>query len=517
MKNEEDREKALKLLDGYKWKGKILTAHYANPAHDPMVKKRKQEDSVGGGRGHNKKPRNAEKSSEPLGDLSYDEQLCIKQKKIEDVLKEFKIELKRANDIQKRTGRINDDLICELRPILPSPLTEGYRNKCEFTIGKNFDGNIQVGNRLSTYASGCTSVGDIENLKMPTEKMKQTAKLVQEFVVQSGFQPFDTTTYEGYFRNITIRESRKGLLMLIIGIHPQNLTEEEKEKLQKSFVELFTEGAGKVLNVTSIYYEEIQKRQSGQHGNFIKHIFGDKYITETLLGLNFRISPNSFFQANSSAAENLYQLAIDLADVKKDTTVLDICCGTGTIGLCFAKHCKWVYGMEIIPEAIEDAKVNSTENGIKNATFAAGNADDLIFSMVKQAALTKEDQVVAIVDPPRAGLQTKAIQQLRNARNIKRLVYISCSPSQVIKNFVDLCKNCSKTMRGGKQSIILSRRLIHKSFLTLFLDPFVPKVAVAVDLFPNTPHCELVVLFERESTDEAETAPETIEKTEIDV
>lgn len=325
------------------------------------------------------------------------------------------------------------------------------------------------------------SVGNIENLKMPTEKMKETAKLVQQFVIQSGLEPFDSTNYEGYFRNITIRQSRNGSLMLIIGIHPQNLTDDEKEKFQKSFVQFFTEGNGKVLNVTSIYYEEIQRRQSGQQGNFVKHIFGQTHITETLLGLKFRISPNSFFQANSAAAENLYQLAIDLAGVNKETVLLDICCGTGTIGLCFANYCKHVYGMEIIPEAIEDAKVNSAENGIKNSTFAAGNADDLIFSMVKQAALTKDDEVVAIVDPPRAGLNTKSIQQLRNARNIKRLIYISCSPSQVIKNFVDLSKNCSKTMRG---------------------DRFIPKIAVAVDMFPQTPHCELVVLFERESSEE---------------
>jgi tRNA (uracil-5-)-methyltransferase len=403
MRNEEDREKALKLLDGYTWKGKVLTAHYAKPAHDPMFKKRKQEDSTEGGQ--NKKPRNAEQSSEPLGNLTYEEQLDIKQKKIEEVLKQFKIELKKANDIQKRSGRINDDLICELRPIIGSPLTEGYRNKCEFTIGRTVDGEILVGNRLSTYASGCTSVGNIENLKMPTEKMKQAAKLVQEFVVNSGLQPFDSESYEGHFRNITIRQSRKDSLMLIIGIHPQELTEEEKEKLQKSFVKFFTEGAGKVLDVTSLYYEEIQRRQSGQQANVIKHIYGETHIKESLLGLNFRISPNSFFQANSAAAENLYQLAIDLADVKKDTTILDICCGTGTIGLCFAKHCKHVYGMEIIPEAIADAKVNAEDNGIKNSSFASGNADDLIFSMVKQAALTKDDEVVAIVDPPRAGLQ----------------------------------------------------------------------------------------------------------------
>lgn len=457
-----------------------MKAHYANPASDPMFKKRKLEnDSSGGDR---KKHKTASEGSEPLGHLSYEEQLDIKQKKIEDILRQFKFELKKANDFQRRSlGDDNDDPICELKPVIGSPLTEGYRNKCEFSIGKTVDGEIMVGNRLSSYANGSLSVASVDELKMVTPKMKQAAELLRKFVIQSGLQPFSADTYEGVFRNFTIRQNRKGDgLMLIIGIYPQELNDEEKEKFQKDFVVFFNEGDGKELGVTSMYYEEIEKRQSGQKGNLIKHLWGDTHIWEHLLGLKFRISPCSFFQANSSAAEKLYQLAIDLADVKKDSTVLDICCGTGTIGLCFAKHCKQVYGMEIIPEAIEDAKENSKENEIKNASFTAGNADDLIFSMVKQACIGRDESMIAIVDPPRAGLQTKSIQQLRNAEKIKRLIYISCSPAQVLKNFVDLSKRCSKTMRG---------------------DPFVPKVAVPVDLFPHTPHVELVVLFERASVE----------------
>ena len=455
-----------------------MKAGYANPVHDPLVKKRKQEN--GDNRNNSKKPKSAAEGSEPLGHLSYDEQLNIKQKKIEEILRQFKKDLKKANNFQRWSAPDkNNDLICELRPIIGSPVTEGYRNKCEFSIGKTIDGEIMVGNRLSSYASGCTSVGSVEDLKMPTEKMKLAAKLLRDFVIKSGLEPFNTETYEGTFRNLTIRQNRKGDgFMLIIGIHPQEMKDDEKEKFQKDFVSFFTDGEGGALSVTSMYYEEIQKRQQGQSGNYIKHIYGDTHIHEYLQGLKFRISPNSFFQANSFAAEKLYQLAIDLADVKQESTVLDICCGTGTIGLCFAKYCKQVYGMEIIPEAIDDANVNAKENGITNAKFEAGNADDLIYSMVRQANLGKDENIIAIVDPPRAGLQTKSISQLRNSTKIQRLIYISCSPSQVLKNFVDLCKNCSKTMRG---------------------DPFVPKVAVPVDMFPNTPHCELLVLFERVS------------------
>lgn len=415
--------------------------------------------------------------SEPFGDMPYEEQLKTKEQKITDVMKQFNIELKKANNFQVKSSS-HPDIEFQQNPIIPSPAVEGYRNKVEFSIGRNVDGEIDVGNRLSSYVGGNTCVASPETLKMPTERMKKIASFTKEFVKSSELEPFNVENYEGSFRNVTIRETRIGQIMVIIGIHPQKMTKEEKTKFQESFVEFFTSGDRKSLNVNSMYYEEIQKRVSGQKVNFMQHIYGATHIEEELLGLKFRISPCSFFQANSYAAEKLYQLAIDLSDVDEKTTILDVCCGTGTIGLCFSKHCKNVYGMEIIDEAIEDAKVNAELNAIENATFKAGNADDLIYSMVKGAEIDPEGKVVAIVDPPRAGLMTKSIQQLRNTEVIKRLIYISCSPPQAVKNLVDLTKNCSKTMKGA---------------------PFVLKSIVPVDLFPHTSHCELVLLFERSS------------------
>lgn len=457
-----------------------MKATYANPAQDPLAKKRRQENDDGG---QTKKIKTVREVSEPLGHLSYEEQLEMKQKKIDDIMKQFNKDLKKANNFQYR-GSGTEDLTYDLRKIIPSPKTDGYRNKCEFSIGRTVEGEIEVGNRLSTYAEGNTCVGDVKELKMPTVNMKKVAKIVRDFVIKSGLETFNAENYKGTYRNVTIRETRDGSMMIIIGIHPQEMTEEEKEKFQKSFVEFITNESSIDFNIVSIYYEEIGKRQSGQKANFIKHIYGETHIKENLLGLNFRISPCSFFQANSFAAEKLYQIAIDLANVNDKTTLLDVCCGTGTIGLCFAKYCKNVYGMEIIEEAIEDAKVNAQENGIENAKFQAGNADDLIYSMVRGADVDVEGGIVAIVDPPRAGLQTKSIQQLRNSEKITRLVYISCSPHQALKNFVDLCKNSSKTLRG---------------------DPFEPKVVVPVDLFPHTAHCELVILFERKIFKQVET------------
>lgn len=263
------------MLNGYKWKGKTLEALYANPAQDPLVKKRKM-DNQNDSRDYNKKPRTVAEGSEPLGSLPYEEQLALKQKRIEEVMLQFKKDLKKANDFQKWTdAENNDEPICELRKIIPSPVIEGYRNKCEFSIGRTVEGEVMVGNRLSSYASGCTSVASIEELKMPTEKMKLATKLVRDFVVKSDYEPFNTENFEGTFRNLTIRQTRHNDgFMMIIGVHPQKMTRDDKEKLQQEFVEFFTEGDGKALEPSSIYYEEIQKMQSGQRGNYIKHIYG---------------------------------------------------------------------------------------------------------------------------------------------------------------------------------------------------------------------------------------------------
>lgn len=474
-----DREKAVAAVNGYKWKGNVLKAHFANPAQDPLEKKRKQQENDDPS--EPKKVKTVMEVSEPLGEMPYEEQLKLKEDKIASIMSAYNVELKKANSIQNKQQDF-PDVEFEQKPIIPSPFTVGYRNKVEFTIGRNADGEIDVGNRMSSYREGNTCVASPEPLKMPTDKMKKIAQLMVEFVKSSEYEPFNVENYEGTYRNITVRETRQGNVMLIIGIHPQKMSKDEKTKFQESFVDFFTKNEQASLNVTSIYYEEIQKRVSGQKMNVMKHIFGDTHIEEELLGLKFKISPCSFFQANSFAAEKLYQLAIDLSLADEKTTIMDVCCGTGTIGLCFAKHCKNVYGMELVEEAIEAAKMNASLNQIENATFKAGNADDLIYSIIKKADIDPEGQVVAIVDPPRAGLMTKSIQQLRNTEKIKRLIYISCSPTQALKNFVDLAKNCSKTMKGA---------------------PFVLKSIVPVDLFPHTNHCELVLLFERSTPDAA--------------
>lgn len=454
-------------MNGYKYKNKVLEAFLAKPSKDPLVRKRKQ-DADGNDSGGKKKKFAAE-SSEPLGNVPYEEQLVIKQKKVEEIFEEFKKELKKADCETKK-------LEIEIKPIVPSPEILAYRNKIEFTVGRDANGEICVGNRTGSYVSGNLEIESAESLKIAPERMKKAAKHFEGFVKSSKFEPFDPVTNKGYWKQLTARLNNDEL-MLMVGFNPQDVEPEVIEEIQKEIVKFFTEDEErKELNVKSIYYEDFSKRQPGQKCNITMHIYGETHIHEILLGNRFRISPSSFFQVNTKAAEKLYQEIIELAVATKESTVLDICCGTGTIGITMAKHCKQVLGMEIIPEAIDDANINAKTNGVENAKFTVGNAEDQIYPLVKDANLPKTEDVIAILDPPRNGLQTKGIMQLRNTLKIKKIVYVSCSPKQAMRNFVDLAKKSSKLLKGP---------------------PFIPKIAVGVDMFPNTSHFELVIVFER--------------------
>ncbi|XP_008695814.1 tRNA (uracil-5-)-methyltransferase homolog A isoform X2 [Ursus maritimus] len=229
---------------------------------------------------------------------------------------------------------------------------------------------------------------------------------------------------------------------------------------------------GATKQVAKAFQEFIRKTPS-QEGLPLEHVAGDRCIHEDLLGLTFRISPHAFFQVNTLAAEVLYTVIQDWAQLDAGSTVLDVCCGTGTIGLALAPRVKRVVGIELCQEAVEDARVNARDNELTNVEFHCGRAEDLVPTLVSRLA---SQQLVAILDPPRAGLHSKVILAVRRAENLRRLLYVSCNPRAAMGNFVDLCRAPSNRVKGT---------------------PFRPVKAVAVDLFPQTPHCEMLLLFER--------------------
>eukprot|EP00099_Drosophila_melanogaster_P021785 NP_649083.2 uncharacterized protein Dmel_CG3808 [Drosophila melanogaster] len=482
FRSQEDQQRALEILNGYKWKGKVLKAHVAKASADPLQKKRAAEEQESERKP--KKQRTAVEATCPLSHIAYDQQIKQKSEEMSALLAKYTQELRKVNP---RAKPHLDKF--QFHEVLPSPTVNGYRNKNEFTVGKNSVGEVVVGFRLGCYSDGSVEVAEVADLPHLPEQAKWAARSFQDLVRKSKFLPFNPDGNIGHFRQLMVRcSSATGELMLVAGIYSSNLSEDEQVELKqelKSFYEDLANDAP--YKCSSLYYQDVKHREAGQTINPVEHISGSTHITDTIQGLQFRISPLAFFQINTEGANVLYQKAIDLVAPTKDTTMLDICCGTGTITLAFAKHCKKVMGVEIVPDAIKDAEFNAEANGIKNAKFFTGNADDFIKSMVREALYDQEPgkplDLIAVVDPPRAGLHHRSIAAIRSADAINRLVYVSCNPHSAKRNFIELARPESKQYKG---------------------EPFYPKSAVAVDMFPHTMHTELVILFEREPKTKAD-------------
>nr|KAF6468438.1 tRNA methyltransferase 2-like protein A [Rousettus aegyptiacus] len=305
-------------------------------------------------------------------------------------------------------------------------------------------------------------------------KRLECEQVLQKLAKSTAYSAYDPETYSGHWKQLTVRTSRRGQAMAIAYFHPQKLSPEELTELKASLAQHFLAGPGKASGVTCLYFvKEGQRKAPSQEGLPLEHVAGDRYIHEDLLGLTFQISPHAFFQVNSPAAEELYTVIQDWAHLDTESTVLDVCCGTGTIGLALARKVKRVVGIELCQAAVEDARVNACNNELSNVEFHCGRAEDLVPALVSRMVSQK---LVAILDPPRAGLHSKVILAVRKAENLKWLLYVSCNPWAAMGNFVDLCRTPSNRVKGT---------------------PFRPVKAVAVDLFPQTPHCEMLILFER--------------------
>ncbi|XP_036613709.1 tRNA (uracil-5-)-methyltransferase homolog A [Trichosurus vulpecula] len=500
FKSEEERDKAMKVLHGALWKGRRLSLRLAKPKADPMAKKRKREAEDGGpDEAKRPAPAAAEEPAAkqiadvvtPLWSVPYEKQLEKKQRECEHVLQKLTREIGNNNRallpwlfMQKQKF---NRFCCPLEGVKASPLQTEYRNKCEFLIGVGVDqADKTVGCRLGKYKGGtCAVVEPFDTVHIPSGT-KRVVRAFQEYIRSTPYSVYSPETYEGHWRQLTVRTSRSGEVMAIIYFHPQKLSKEELAELKASLGQHFTEEPGRLSGVTSLYFvEEGQRKSPNREDLPLEHVAGDKYIHEELLGLKFRISPHAFFQVNTPAAEVLYTTIRDWAQLDKESTVLDICCGTGTISLSLAQKVKKVIGIELCQEAVEDARVNAKMNALDNIEFHCGKAEDLVPNIMSSLA---SQRLTAIVDPPRAGLHSKVILAIRRAEHLKKLIYVSCNPRAAMTNFVDLCRAPSNRVKGS---------------------PFRPVRAVAVDLFPQTLHCEMLILFERVEHPNGSTAAAT--------
>lgn len=492
FKNEQLREKAMKFLNGYEIKGCTLKVKHAQPKKDAMAKKRenpfsKSEDKV-------KVPRMEETEEDreiaiknsliPCWNIAYEDQLKDKFDVVKNTLKSFHKQMTGIKGLdteifqyimkQKKEG---GSILCPILPILPSPVEDFYRNKCSFTIGMSQSGKITVGNRSGKYRDHDCAVESPKCLKHVPEHMKSICEAIEEFVVQSKLPPYNRHSHEGYWQQVVIRSNQQNETLAIICICKQDLDESVVDDLQKNLKLSFEDNT---LGIKTLLLEVVKVREKPAEKAPLKLLFGEGWIYENLLGLQFRISPTAFFQCNTLAAEVLYktisEMTLELVESNsnKDDLLLDICCGTGTIALTMAKQFKKVIGIDLCEEGIRDARVNSQLNGIENVEFLAGKAEKVLPQVLRNAH--QYSNIVAIVDPPRCGVHPTVIASIRSRPQIKSLIFVACSLPQTKHNVIDLMRSSSKKLNGP---------------------PFKPFKSRPVDMFPHTKHIEVVTSYRR--------------------
>lgn len=509
FKCEEDLQKGLVKLRSAEHKGVPLQCERAEARADPFVtaqneneadsrsKNRTQRKRKGGNRdgANNLKVSKDDPSLSaaerlvstvcPLAAMPYADQLQIKESEFEEFLKWFTVQLKKQFPGMRWVQDVGSaSVCCDVLPIIPSPVEQHYRNKTEFTIGLGGEGKANtVGFRIGHYRDGSNLVVQADDNVLHTAPVVyDVARLFSDYLGNQDLPSYDITTHEGFWKQLMVRGTRAGELMVVAQVKKGNIPTERFAEVIDGIKQHFSTDD----RIASVYISH-----SSTHNNTIDtytHVSGSERIQEQLHGLTFSISPQAFFQVNTAAAELLYQTVIDWAkrDISESSIILDVCCGTGTIGICAAKQCPdaRVVGVDCCKEAIEDAQRNLEQNNVANASFSCGLAEEELSRLISQIKKDekKDPEIIAIVDPPRAGLHPSVIFTLRNTPQISRIIYVSCSPKQAEQNFFNLCALPNSKKRKGA--------------------PFKLVQAVAVDLFPQTNHCEAVLEFERLSFDD---------------
>ncbi|KAL3518373.1 hypothetical protein ACH5RR_020962 [Cinchona calisaya] len=574
--------------------------------------------------------RSARDAVTPLADMPYADQLEHKKKSLIQTLKRLTRNARKAcpNGIPLPEwvlkSREIGGLPCKLEGILESPLVNGYRNKCEFSVGYSLQGKPTVGFLLGNFREGVTAVQEPVDCPNVSRIASRYAAIFEEFLSQSSFPIWNRLNNTGFWRQLTVREGKKpgnsaevknsdstvSEVMLMVQVCTAGFDDEKvNNELQRMAQEFSSRATAETpcLPLTAIVIQDhkgisnaapadaplrslpIPKECSDS--GLVAHDGVEARIHDYISNLQFSISPMAFFQVNTLAAEKLYALAGVWAGLGPDTLLFDICCGTGTIGLTLAHRVGMVVGIEMNASAVSDAERNADINGIKNCRFVCAKAEDVMGPLLKEyltlsqkqeeivelakdnkeikssettldsaeGALEPEESscleqiepeecscleqinsqcesgslenrkkaaeskyqiistsdngttpvkqfknIVAIVDPPRVGLHPSVIKVLRSHSTLRRLVYISCNPDSLVANAIELCTpSADKTEKGGQKNNRGWRNMSsaglarHRAKSMPYSEPFKPVKAMAVDLFPHTPHCELVMLLER--------------------
>ncbi|WP_317854527.1 23S rRNA (uracil(1939)-C(5))-methyltransferase RlmD [Chakrabartyella piscis] len=367
-----------------------------------------------------------------LQHLSYKGQLAYKEDKV--------------NEDIARIGGLQG---VKSLPIIGVEHPYRYRNKAQFPVGCNKDGQVQIG----FYAKRSHRIIDTPVCMLQNEINDNIIQLVKEFLEEFKITTYNEITHKGLVRHILTRIGKhSGEIMVCIVINGKKLPK----------CEILVERLQQVEGVVSVVLNENHEDTNVILGQKCTTLWGKDTITDTLGGIEFEISPLSFYQVNPLQTEVLYRRALEMANLKGDERVFDLYCGIGTISLFFAQHVKEVFGVEIVEEAIVDAEKNAERNGIGNATFEAGAAEEVIPRLYREKGITAD---VVVVDPPRKGCDQQLLDVLGQIKP-EKIVYISCNPATLARDMKIL------TEMG-----------------------FVAEEVQAVDMFPNTIHVEAITMM----------------------
>lgn len=379
--------------------------------------------------------------------LPYKKQLFYKQKQVEDQL--------------QRIGKI---VLPKVSIILGSEKNTFYRNKLEFTFSNKrwltkeeveSGKEVKESNALGFHVPGLfDKVIPINKCWLQPEPSNPIRNFIYDFALKNNLDFFDIRAQKGFLRTLIIRTSSSGETMVIVTFFYEDV--KRRERLLNTVYEKFPE-------ISSLMYVINSKGNDTISDQDVKLFSGNPFIYEEMEGLKFKIGPKSFYQTNSDQAYELYKKAREFAGFKGDETVYDLYTGTGTIANFIARNVKKVIGIEYIPEAIEDAKVNSEINKIENSSFFAGDIKDVLNDdFLNEHGLPD----IIITDPPRAGMHADVVKKIAQIKPGK-IVYVSCNPATQARDI----------------------SLLSDNYKTVKVQP--------VDMFPHTHHVENVVLLER--------------------
>ena len=380
--------------------------------------------------------------------VPYEEQLRMKQQQVFDQL--------------TRIGKVE---LPEFRPILGSVKTREYRNKLDYGCAnkrwltsaelkdESLEKNVPA---IGFHITGAfDKILPIEKCHLMDDLHNEIRNEIRDYAIKQGISFFDLRQQTGLLRDVIIRNSNTGEWLVIIQFHYDETGGEKEAK------DLLQHVADKFPQITSLMYLDNQKCNDTIGDQEILTFKGKDHIFETMEDLKFKVGPKSFYQTNTEQAYHLYSVVRELAELTGKELVYDLYTGTGTIANFVARQARQVIGIEYVPEAIEDAKVNSEINGITNTLFYAGDMKDIL----DDDFIAKHGRPdIIITDPPRAGMHPDVVKTILRAAP-ERIVYVSCNPATQARD------------------------------LQVLDDQYKVMVVQPVDMFPHTPHVENVVLL----------------------